>query len=184
MMKPVLRSHPLGRGSLSYTWARQGQAPQVQTSGKRKAYKVFGLLEFFSGRLFYQGSEGRFNSQSYQEFIAGVLAQTEQHLFLIQDGARYHTSAATREFFATHQQRLTVFQLPSYSPDFNPIEYLWRKTKKQATHNQYFAEFEQLVDSVQATLAYFAGQAVELKNLFGRYCRKLALHTQQLKLAA
>jgi len=76
-------------GSLSYTWAKQGHTPQVQTSGKRKAYKVFGAIEFFSGRLFYQGIEGRFNSQSYQEFISGVLAQTKQHLFLIQDGARY-----------------------------------------------------------------------------------------------
>ena len=171
-------------GSLSYTWAKPRQTPQVPTSGKRKAYKVFGLIEFFSGRLFYQGIEGRFNSQSYQEFITGVLEQTEQPLFLIQDGARYHTSAATRAFFVAHQQRLTVFQLPSYSPDYNPIEYLWRKTKKQATHNQYFAEFEHLVDAVESALAYFAGQAAELKNLFGRYCNKLGLHAQQLKLAA
>jgi len=50
---------------------------------KRKADKVFGLIEFFAGRLFYQGIEGRFNSQSYQEFITGVLEQTEQPLFLI-----------------------------------------------------------------------------------------------------
>ena len=77
-----------------------------------------------------------------------------------------------------------MFQLPSYSPDYNPIEYLWRKTKKQATHNQYFAEFDQLVDAVESALAYFAAQAAELKSLFGRYCNTLALHAQQLKLAA
>src|SRR5262249_28076847 len=28
-------------GSLSYTWARRGQQPEVPTSGKRKGYKVF-----------------------------------------------------------------------------------------------------------------------------------------------
>jgi transposase len=171
-------------GWLSYTWAKQGHTPQVKTSGKRKAYKVFGLIEFFSGRLFYQGIEGRFNSQSYQEFISGVLAQTKQHLFLIQDGARYHTSAAIREFFAAHRKRLTVFQLPSYSPDYNPIEYLWRNTKKRATHNQYFAEFEQLTSSVAATLAHLAAQAQELKSLFGRYCREVGLHSAPLQLAA
>src|SRR5215471_5418227 len=43
------------RGSLSYTWARRGQQPEVPTSGKRKGYKVFGAIEYFSGRLFYQG---------------------------------------------------------------------------------------------------------------------------------
>ena len=42
-------------GSLSYTWARRGQQPTVPTSGKRRAYKVFGFIEYFSGALFYQG---------------------------------------------------------------------------------------------------------------------------------
>jgi transposase len=46
-------------GSLSYTWARVGQQPVVKTTGRRKAYKVFGLIELFSGRLFYQGIDGR-----------------------------------------------------------------------------------------------------------------------------
>ncbi len=41
-------------GSLSYTWARRGQQPEVPTSGKRKGYKVFGAIEYFSGRLFYR----------------------------------------------------------------------------------------------------------------------------------
>src|SRR5947207_3632561 len=128
-------------GSLSYTWARRGRQPEVPTSGKRKGYKVFGAIEYVSGRLFYQGIESRFNSESYQAFLQMIMAQTTEHLFLIHDGARYHTSKATQAFFTTHADRITERPLPSYSPDFNPIEYLWKKTKKQATHNQYFKEF-------------------------------------------
>jgi transposase len=51
-------------GSLSYTWAPKGQQPEVPTSGKRKAYKVFGLIDYFSGRFFYKAHVGRFNSES------------------------------------------------------------------------------------------------------------------------
>ena len=51
-------------GSLSYTWAQRGRQPEVPTSGKRKGYKMFGAIEYFSGRLFSQGIEGRFNSES------------------------------------------------------------------------------------------------------------------------
>src|SRR5438132_7125341 len=36
-------------GTLTYTWARRGQQPKVKTSGKRKGYKVFGLIEYFTG---------------------------------------------------------------------------------------------------------------------------------------
>jgi len=159
-------------GSLSYTWARRGQQPEVKTSGKRKGYKVFGAIEYFSGRLFYQGLEGRFNSESYQEFLQMIMAQTTQHLFLIHDGARYHTSASTQAFLAAHSERITEHPLPSYSPDYNPIEYLWRKTKKRATHNKYFKEFAAVVVSVDKALAYFAAHPEMILDLFGLYCKE------------
>jgi transposase len=165
-------------GSLSYTWARRHQPPQVKTTGKRKAYKVFGLIEFFSGQLFHLGIEGKFNSESYQAFLLSVLAQTTVHLFLIQDGAKYHTSKATQQFFAQHTDRLTAFQLPSYSPDYNPIEYLWRKTKKQATHNKYFEQFTEIIGSVEKALTHFAQHAAEVLGLFGRYCDESGIARQ------
>ena len=120
-------------GSLSYTWAPKGHQPEVPTRGKRKGYKVFGLIDYFSGQFFYKAQEGRFHSESYAAFLRDVLAQTPRHVVVIQDGARYHTSAAMQHFFVTHADRLTVEQLPAYSPDFNPIEHLWKKIKKEAT---------------------------------------------------
>ena len=108
-------------GSLSYPWAKRGHQPEVPTSGKRKGYKVFGAIEYFSGRLFSQGIEGRFNSESYQAFLEMIMAQTTEHLCLIHDGAKYHTSQSTKQFLAVHRARITVEPLPSYSPDDNPI---------------------------------------------------------------
>jgi transposase len=166
-------------GSLSYTWARRGQQPAVKTSGKRKGYKVFGAIEYFSGRLFSQGIEGRFTSDSYQAFLRMILAHTTEHLFLIHDGARYHTSQATQQFLETHRARITVHPLPSYSPDYNPIEYLWKKTKKRATHNQYFKDFALLTISVEKTLAYFAAHPEMLLELFGLYCEESGLELKQ-----
>ena len=166
-------------GWLSYTWARRGQQPEVKTSGKRKGYKVFGAIEYGSGRLFYQGIEGRFNSESYQGFLQMIMEQTTQPLFLIHDGARYHTSAATQAFLAAHRDRITVEPLPSYSPDYNPIEYLWKKTKKRATHNQYFKEFAALTMSVDKALAYFATHPDTVLGLFGVYCEESGLELQQ-----
>jgi transposase len=72
------------------------------------------------------------------------MEHTTPHLFLIHDGARYHTSAAPQAFLAAHRDRSTVEPLPSYSPDDNPIAYLWKKTKKRATHDQYLAQNQHL----------------------------------------
>lgn len=166
-------------GSWSYTWARRGHQPEVPTSGKRKGYKVFGAIEYFSGRLFSQGIEGRFNSESYQTFLQMIMAQTTAHLFLIHDGARYHTSASTTAFLVAHQARITEYPLPSYSPDYNPIEYLWKKTKQRATHNKYFKEFAELTVSVEKALTYFATHPDTVLGLFGRYCEESGLELQQ-----
>jgi transposase len=160
-------------GSLSYTWAPKGEQPEVRTSGKRKGYKVFGLIDYFSGQFFYKAHEGRFNSESYAAFLLEVLAHTRRHVVVIQDGARYHTSAAMRQFFDAHAERLTIEQLPAYSPDFNPIEHLWKKVKKEATHLKYFPAFTHLQGEVDRALLHFAQTPSEITVLMARYCEKL-----------
>jgi transposase len=142
-------------GTLTYTWARRGQQPQVKTSGKCQGYKVFGLIDYFTGRLFDQGQEGRLNSTTYLAFLARLLAHTAPPIILMQDGAKYHTSAETKAFFAQQAARLQVFQLPTYSPDYNPIEKLWKKIKQQDTHLHYFPTFEALTDKVEQALLKF-----------------------------
>lgn len=154
-------------GTLTYTWGRKGQQPQVPTSGVRKGYKVFGLIDYFTGRFFYQGQEGRLDTAAYVAFLTRVLAQTTQRLVLIQDGARYHTSKAAQAFFAQHQERLTVFQLPSYSPDYNPIEKLWKQVKQEDTHLHYFPTFEALTTKVEQALVKFAQAPQAILSLCG-----------------
>jgi transposase len=114
-----------------------------------------------SGRFFYQGQAGRLDTAAYLAFLTRVLEQTSQPLVLIQDGARYHTSKAAPDFFAQQAARLTVFQLPGYSPDYNPIEKLWKKVKNQKTHLHYFPTFAALTDRVEQALLKFANAPQE-----------------------
>ena len=56
--------------------------------------------------------------------------------YTLHDGARYHTSASTQAFLTAHSERITEHPLPSYSPDYNPIEFLWRKKQKTGNLQQ------------------------------------------------
>jgi DDE superfamily endonuclease len=58
---------------------------------------------------------------------------------------------------------------PINSPDYNPIEHLWRNLKRNKTHNRYFPTFEALTAAVEEGLASFQQRAVEVKQLMGTY---------------
>jgi len=161
-------------GSLGYTWALRGQQPLVRTCGRRKGHKVFGLIDYFSGRLFAHGHDGRFTAERHCAFLATVLAATDQPLVLVQDGARYHTAQDTQAFFAAHAARLTVCQRPSYSPDYNPIEHRWRNLKRKHTHNRSFPTFATLTEAVVAALASFQAHPAEVQQLIGTSLEQMA----------
>jgi transposase len=156
-------------GTIGYTWALKGVQPTVKTSGVRKAYRVFGLLDCFGGTLYQRGLVGKFNSATYTDFLTWVLTQTTDQLIVIQDNAAYHTSAPMRTFYAAHADRLTIYQLPPYSPDLNPIEALWKKVKKDATHLRWFPHFTDLVTKVNDSLRKLADLPQELTALMGEY---------------
>ena len=137
-------------GSLARTWAPKGKQPVVKTCGKRKGLKMFGAIGFEDGGFIYMECDGKFNGDSYMEFLKHILSKCSCPVFLIEDGAPYHRRKDVNEFKENMKTegRLFVYRLPSYSPDKNPIEKLWKNTKREATHLKYFATFEELRSSV------------------------------------
>ena len=114
-------------GSLAKTWAPKGKQPTVKTCGKRKGLKMFGSVEFKDGGFIYMECDGKFNGDSYTEFLKHILSRYSCPIFLVEDGAPYHGRKDVKAFKESMrmENRLFVYRLPSYSPDKNPIEKLW-----------------------------------------------------------
>jgi transposase len=151
-------------GSLARTWAPIGEQPEIKTTGKRKGLKMFGAIEFFSGSFQYLECDGRFNGKTYVKFLKKILRKFTCPVILIEDGAPYHRGAVVREFKEAMEMegRLFAYSLPSYSPDYNPIEKLWKNTKRDATHCKYFPTFEELRASVTKAFKKFMRDAQQV----------------------
>ena len=137
-------------GSLGYTWGLVGKQPLVKTTGRRKNLKAFGVIDYFTGRFVFQTEENKLNSTSYISFLQKVLKRFSSKIILVHDGAPYHKSKEVREYMNA-QPRLEAVRLPSYSPEFNIIEHLWKKAKAK-THNKYFPDFQSLKKHVRNVL--------------------------------
>jgi len=102
---------------------------------------------------------GRFNGESYIEFLKQLIDNNNKPIILIEDGAPYHGRRIVKDFIAEHSKHITVERLPSYSPDYNPIEKLWKNTKRDATHLKYFETFEDLRHAVVTTFESYMSDA-------------------------
>ncbi|MDD9950341.1 MAG: IS630 family transposase, partial [Zetaproteobacteria bacterium] len=155
-------------GSLHYTWSPRGKQPIVPTSGQRKCYKAFGVINYRTGKLTYMGVEGKLNSESYINFLKLVKSKTRKPLIIVHDGAPYHRSDDVKDFLAL-EDRMTVYRLPAYAPELNPIEGLWKKSKAMATHLIHFPTFDELVIRVESVLEHLSKLPAEIMSLFGLY---------------
>ena len=119
---------------------------------------------------------GRFNKEGYIEFLQQLLAEyKEQPIILVEDGAPYHRAVLVKEFVAEHAERLSIARLPTFSPDFNPIEKLWKNTKRDATHLKYFKTFEQLRQSVCQTFKGYLEEATRVISVMKSLRKKAGM---------
>ena len=120
------------------------------------------ITEYQAVILQHTETSGRFNGESYVEFLKQLLAYYKGKIILIEDGAPYHGSNVVNEFKSANVDRLTIERLPAFSPDYNPIEKLWKNTKRDSTHMKYFKSFEDLHDSVITTFKTYLQDASQV----------------------
>ena len=75
-------------------------------------------------------------------------------VILTLDNAPWHQGAGIAEVLAASPQ-LRLYRLPSYSPQLNLIERLWRVLRRRATHNRLFESMAELKTALRANFCYF-----------------------------
>jgi transposase len=69
---------------------------------------------------------------------------------LILDNASYHVSQGTPDFPVP--KNVELFYLPTYSPDLNPIERLWKYFKDEFVNNRFFENIYHLRNTLNDAL--------------------------------
>ena len=112
--------------------------------------------------------EGKFNWITFHGFLENFLRRkyrSGQKLAMIIDNAGYHKKRELWPFYAENRQRLRMLWLPPYSPELNPIERVWRLTRRQVTHNKYFESIGSLRDSLERFFWFMRTPNIVLRSL-------------------
>ncbi|MBI4509688.1 MAG: transposase [Deltaproteobacteria bacterium] len=100
-----------------------------------------------------------FSGQTFLDFLKRLVARSRRKVFLIIDNGPCHNlDADGKAWLRTNRRRISLFRLPPYSPEFNPIEGIWKETKKRTTHNRFFETTEERDAALVATFDRFDAQ--------------------------
>jgi transposase len=110
------------------TWAPVAQTPIVRGTGNRRSVNMISAVNT-RGKLHFSFFEGNLNSKIFIDYLTKLLHDIDGKIFLIVDGHPAHRSAETRRFVKSTKGRLKLFQLPPYSPELNPDEWVWKNIK-------------------------------------------------------
>ena len=135
--------------------------PTVLQEPGRKGISVFGAIRISDGRLITRITEV-YNAFTFVEFLSIVHKKFPDSVFVM-DNALYHHASIVTDYAFLSQIELLV--MPPYSPELNPIERVWKFTRKRATHNKYFALLDDLRDALLEQFSLYSRPNETIRKL-------------------
>jgi transposase len=143
--------HPQHNTMAAYGWIKRGEKRKIQTTSGRDRLNLHGAMNAETYELTVIESETVDEDSTIQllEMLENkyILAPI---IYVILDNAKYHYSRKVRKFL--EKSRINLVFLPSYSPNLNLIERLWKFFKKKVLYNKYY---EKIDDFRKACIKFF-----------------------------
>ncbi len=118
----------------------------------RKSVGYFGAVRLRDGKFVHRKGKEKFNAGTFLVFLKQlkkVSAKAGRKAVVILDNARYHHAKLHKEWRDLNAGKFGLSALPAYSPELNPIERVWKLTRRKRIHNRHFVKLEHLIDEVE-----------------------------------
>jgi transposase len=129
----------------------------VRAPSGRQRLNVLGALHAITHQLITVTNDSYINAASVCELLEKIaLLGLQTPITVVMDNARYQRCRLVLER-AAHLGREVLF-LPTYSPNLNLIERLWKFVRKECLYANYYEHFELFKQAIQNCLAETTGR--------------------------
>ena len=129
--------------TLQRVWIPQNKEVIIESSNTRKRQCFYGFHNIKTGEQHAFKSE-RMTSEITVKFLKKILTiYKDKKILLIWDNARWHFGQPMRDFLKTCNNLYSI-NLPTYSPDENPQEHVWKALRANVTHNKHIADINKI----------------------------------------
>ena len=88
-----------------------------------------------TGKTMFSLYDESINVDRFIDFLHKVIKSSDKKVYMIVDNLRVHHAKLVTQWVKEHKDKLALFYLPPYSPEFNPDEYLNQDYKRNANKN-------------------------------------------------
>ena len=87
---------------------------------------------------------------SFLKYLRRISSHSGRKVIIISDNARYHHAKLHKNWRDQCSKQFELMYLPPYSPELNPIERVWKLTRRMAVHNSYFPSLQSVADAIES----------------------------------
>jgi transposase len=137
----------------------------VRAASGRQRFNVLGAWNAITRQFTYVANTTVVNTETMCDLLRKIAAQNlVGPITLVLDNARYQRNAIVQALAA--ELGISLLYLPSYSPNLNLIERLWKFIKRRALYGRYHAQFADFQAAIQETIEQLASRhAPQLDSL-------------------
>ena len=156
--------HPQHNTQLAYGWVKRGQDKLVKSNSGRQRININGALNAETLEVVIR-TDDRINAQSTLKLFETLEKKhpNADSIFITLDNARYYKNKLVSVYLETSKIKLLF--LPSYSPNLNLIERLWKFMRKTILYNQYYEKFLEFETAIMQFFADIAQYSNKLSTL-------------------
>jgi transposase len=124
----------------------------VRSPSGRKRWNVLGAFNAISGQFTMVANDGYITATTVCELLRKLSVQyAGLPIVIVLDNARYQHCNLVKEL--AKELGITLEFLPSYSPNLNLIERLWKFVKKKCLYNVYYETFDEFTAGINDCLS-------------------------------
>ena len=133
-------------------WVLKGSKVEIPFPNKKmkKGKSVIGAVNS-DGSIFARSFE-KINKKIVLQFIKYLQKKVGKKLAIVMDNASIHKNSLIKNYAKSNKIRL--IWTPTYSPELNPKEFVWKFIKQQITNGGYYEDENDLIKNVHRGIDY------------------------------
>ena len=159
-----------------YGYARRGRPATMEVPDRHIRRNQISAISN-EGTVRFMTYKGSMNGALFRVFLGRLLRSSTRKIFLIVDRLRAHEKATVMDWVEAHKDRIELFFMPPYTPEYNPDEYLNNDLKGNVHEAGLPEHKEQLRSRVQRFMRRLFSAPEHVMSYFQHPCVQYAAGT-------